>query len=95
MIIHDLVEGHRNQTFAIIHYEKLVSLEPEKIPIENLKDILSTNIINGLKKYGFSGILPFQSESIRSILKGNNSIISAQQVLAKQRHSSYQFYKKY
>ena len=77
VIIHDLVEGHRNQTFAIIHYEKLVSLEPEKIPIENLKDILSTKIIDGLKKYGFSGILPFQSESIRSILKGNNSIISA------------------
>jgi len=76
-IIHDLVEGHRNQTFAIIHYEKLVSLEPEKIPIENLKDVLSTKIIDGLKKYGFSGVLPFQSESIRSILKGNNSIISA------------------
>ena len=55
VIIHDLVEGHRNQTFAIIHYEKLVSLEPEKIPIENLKDILSTKIIDGLKKYGFSG----------------------------------------
>ncbi|MGB0642704.1 MAG: DEAD/DEAH box helicase, partial [Nitrosopumilus sp.] len=28
-------------------------------------------------KYGFSGVLPFQNESIRSILNGDNSIISA------------------
>ena len=77
IIIHELVEGHRNQTLAIIHYEKLLSLEPEKIPVENLKDILSTKIIEGLKKYGFSGVLPFQNESIRSILNGDNSIISA------------------
>ena len=76
-IIHDLVEGHRNQTLAIVHYEKLISLEPEKIPVESLDDILSQNIIEGLKKYGFSGFLPFQEESIRSILQGNNSIISA------------------
>ena len=76
-IIHELVEGHRNQTLAIIHYEKLLSLEPEKIPVENLKDVLSTKIIDGLKKYGFSGVLPFQNESIRSILNGDNSIISA------------------
>jgi len=77
IVIHDLVEGHRNQTLAIIHYEKLISLEPKKIPLENLNDILSKKIIAGLKKYGFSGLLPFQEESIRSILKGNNSIISA------------------
>jgi DEAD/DEAH box helicase domain-containing protein len=77
IIIHELVEGHRNEKLAIIHYEKLVSLEPETIPIEHLKDVLSTNIRKGLKKYGFSGVLPFQNESIRSILKGDNSIISA------------------
>ncbi|MBT6083075.1 MAG: DEAD/DEAH box helicase [Nitrosopumilus sp.] len=76
-IIRELVNGHKNQTLAIIHYEKLMALEPEKIPIENLKDVLSENIIEGLKKYGFTGVLPFQEESIRSILKGNNSIISA------------------
>ena len=77
IIIQELVEGHRNQTLAIIHYEKLLSLEPEKLPVENLKDVLSTKIIKGLKKYGFSGVLPFQNESIRSILNGDNSIISA------------------
>ena len=77
LIIHELVEGHRNKTIAIVHYEKLISLEPEKIPLENLSDILSNKIILGLKEYGFSGLLPFQEESIRSILKGNNSIITA------------------
>ena len=76
-ILHEIVEGHRNQSLAIIDYKKITTLEPEKIPIENLKDVLSENIIDGLKKYGFSGVLPFQNESIRSILKGNNSIISA------------------
>ena len=77
LIVHEIVEGHRNQSLAIIDYKKITTLEPEKIPIENLKDVLSENIIDGLKKYGFSGVLPFQNESIRSILKGNNSIISA------------------
>ena len=77
VIVHEIVEGHRNQSLAIIDYKKITTLEPEKIPIENLKDVLSENIIDGLKKYGFSGVLPFQNESIRSILKGNNSIISA------------------
>ncbi|MGH1568952.1 MAG: DEAD/DEAH box helicase, partial [Nitrosopumilus sp.] len=38
---------------------------------------MSENIIKGLEKYGFTGFLPFQEESIREILKGNNSIISA------------------
>ena len=77
MIIRELVNGHKNQTLAIIHYEKLMALEPEKTSIDNLSDVLSENIIEGLKKYGFTGVLPFQEESIRSILKGNNSIISA------------------
>jgi len=77
IIIRELVEGHRNQSLAIIDYKKIMSLEPEKIPIENLNDVLSENIIEGLKKYGFLGVLPFQNESIRSILKGDNSIISA------------------
>ena len=76
-IIHEIVQGHKDESLAIIHYEKLVSLEPEKIPIENLKDVLSENILQGLKKYGFTGLLPFQEEAIRSILKGNDSIISA------------------
>jgi DEAD/DEAH box helicase domain-containing protein len=77
IIVHEIVEGHRNQSLAIIDYKKITTLEPEKIPIENLNDVLSENIVEGLKKYGFLGVLPFQNESIRSILKGNNSIISA------------------
>jgi DEAD/DEAH box helicase domain-containing protein len=76
-IIHEIVQGHKDESLAIIHYEKLVSLEPEKIPIEHLSDVLSENILHGLKEYGFTGLLPFQEESIRSILHGNNSIITA------------------
>ncbi len=76
-IIHEIVQGHKDQSFTIIHYENMVSSEPEKIPLDQLSDILSENILTGLKEYGFKGFLPFQEESIRSILKGDNSIISA------------------
>ena len=76
-IINEIVQGHKDKSLAIIHYEKLMALEPEKNPIDNLDDVLSKNIISGLKKYGFSGVLPFQEESIRLILKGDNTIISA------------------
>ncbi len=76
-IIHEIVQGHKDESLAIIHYEKLVSLEPEKIPLENLGDVLSENILHGLKEYGFTGLLPFQEESIRSILDGDDSIITA------------------
>ena len=43
----------------------------------SLNDVLSENILKGITKYGFSGLLPFQEESVRSILNGDNSIISA------------------
>ena len=76
-IINEIVQGHKDKSLAIIHYEKLMALEPEKNPIDNLDDVLSKNIISGLKKYGFAGVLPFQEESIRLILKGDNTIISA------------------
>ena len=76
-IIRDIVQGHRDKSLAIIHYENLVSPEPEKIPLDHMSDVLSKNILDGLKECGFSGLLPFQEESIRSILKGDNSIISA------------------
>jgi DEAD/DEAH box helicase domain-containing protein len=36
VIVHEIVEGHRNQSLAIIDYKKITSLEPEKIPIESL-----------------------------------------------------------
>ena len=76
-IIREIIQGHKEESLALIHYQRLIAPEAEKIPIENLKDVLSENILNGLKKYGFTGFLPFQEESIREILKGNNSIISA------------------
>jgi len=76
-IIHEIVQGHKEESLGIIHYENMVSPEPEKIPVQSLKDVLSENILKGIEKYGFSGLLPFQEESVRSILKGNNSIISA------------------
>ncbi len=76
-IIQEIIQGHEEESLAIIHYENLIAIEPEKIPISNLKDVLSENILKGLKEYGFSGFLPFQEESIRSILRGENSIISA------------------
>lgn len=76
-IIREMVQGHKEKSLAIIHYERLIAPEAEKIPIETLKDVLSENIIKGLTKYGFTGLLPFQEESVRAILSGENSIISA------------------
>lgn len=76
-IIEKIVEGHTNETLGIIHYERRVAPEPEKIPIDELNVKLSKEIVSGLKKYGFSGLLPFQKESVESILKGENTIISA------------------
>ncbi|MHA7647406.1 DEAD/DEAH box helicase [Nitrosopumilus sp. S4] len=76
-IIREIIQGHKEESLAIVHYENMVSGEPEKIPTETLSDVLSENILKGIKKYGFTGLLAFQEESIRSILSGKNSIISA------------------
>lgn len=76
-IIREIIQGHKEESLALIHYERLIAPEAEKIPIESLNDILSENIIEGLKKYGFTGLLPFQEKSTRAILNGDNSIISA------------------
>jgi len=76
-IFEQIIQGHNEETLGIIHYERRIAPEPEKIPVEELKDVLSEKIILGLKKYGFSGLLPFQNESVYSILKGKNTIISA------------------
>lgn len=77
MIIRELVQGHKDETLGIVHYENVKAPEPEKIPIDGLKDVLSDDIINGIRKYGFSGFLPFQEQAIRSIINGDNCIISA------------------
>ena len=77
MIIRELVQGHKEETLGIVYYENVRSSEPEKIPIDILNDVLSDNILSGVKKYGFSGFLPFQEQSIRSIISGDNCIISA------------------
>ncbi len=76
-VIREIVQGHKDKSLAIIHYENMVSPEPKKIPLDHMSDVLSKDILGGLKACGFSGLLPFQEESIRSVLKGNNSIISA------------------
>ena len=76
-VLQEIIQGHKDESLAIIHYENLISAEPEKIPLDHMSDVLSKNILNGLNEYGFIGLLPFQEESIRSILKGEHSIISA------------------
>ena len=76
-IIHEIIQGHKEESLAIVHYENMVSPEPEKVPVESLNDVLSEKILMGIVKYGFTGLLPFQEESVRSILNGKNSIISA------------------
>ncbi len=77
LIVHEIIQGHKEKSLGIVHYENMTSPEPEKIPVESLNDVLSQKILDGIKKYGFSGLLPFQDESVRSILDGKNSIISA------------------
>ncbi len=77
LIIREIIKGHKEKSLALIHYERLVAPEAEKIPIEATSDVLSENIIQGLRQCGLTGLLPFQEESIRAILKGENSLISA------------------
>ena len=76
-IIDEIVDGHKEGDHAIIHYEHLTAPNPPTIPVEKLTDVLDETIIDGLKKYGFSGVLEFQNESVRTILSGKNTIISA------------------
>ncbi len=76
-IIYEMIQGHKEEVHGIIHYENRTSSEAEKIPLQTLEGVISKNILEGIAKQGFSGLLPFQEESIRSILKGNNTIISA------------------
>ena len=76
-IIHQILQGHKEESLALIHYENLASPEPDKVPVNCMDDVLSKSIVDGLKEYGFSGFLPFQAESIRLILQGRHLVISA------------------
>ena len=76
-IVDQIVEGHKEKDIGIIHYEHITAPDPPTIPVEELSDVLDQSIIKGLKEYGFSGVLEFQDESIRKILSGKNTIISA------------------
>ena len=76
-IIQEIIQGHKEESLGIVHYEYKSAPEPSTIPINTLDDVLSKQILDGVAKYGFSGFLDFQAESIRSILSGKNSIISA------------------
>ena len=76
-IIHEIVQGHKDESLALIHYENRVSSEPDKVPIDSMGSVLSKDILEGLRKYGFSGLLPFQAESICLILQGKHIVISA------------------
>ena len=76
-IINEIIDGHNAKQLGIIHYDRLTAPEPSTIPLEKLSDVLENQLLDGLKKYGFSGVLEFQNESIRTILSGKNVIISA------------------
>tara|TARA_Y100001936_G_scaffold176994_1_gene173608 strand:- start:126 stop:2747 length:2622 start_codon:yes stop_codon:yes gene_type:complete len=76
-IVDEIVKGHKEGQIGIIHYEYLKAPEPPTIPVDNLSDVLHPSIISGLKQYGFSGVLEFQDKSIRTIISGKNTIISA------------------
>ena len=49
-IMREIIQGHKEESLALIHYERLIAPEAEKIPIETLSDVLSENIIKGLTK---------------------------------------------
>ena len=76
-IVDQIVEGHKEKDIGIIHYEHITAPDPPTIPVEELSDVLDQSIIKGLNRYGFSGVLEFQNESIRTILSGKDTIISA------------------
>ena len=77
-IIAEILDGHYEENLGIIHYEHISSIEPQKIPIDSLKDILLPNIVLGISRYGFQdGFIPFQVQSIKNILDEKNVIISA------------------
>ena len=77
-IIEEIINGHKEKTLGIIHFEHFVCPEPIKTPLLHLDDLILPKILDGIAKYGLSdGFLPYQVDSIKKILEGKNVIISA------------------
>ena len=77
-VIEEILKGHEEENLSIVHFEHNVSLEPEKIPLESIKGMIMPEILKGIAKNDLKqGFLEYQIDSIKSILQGNNTIISA------------------
>ena len=76
-IIKKIIEGHNEKQLGIVHFETSQTPDPPVIQLEKLTDVLDDKLLQGLKKYGFSGILEFQEECTRAILDDKNTIMSA------------------
>ena len=77
-IIEEILNGHNEENLSIVHFEHKLSLEPEKIPLESLNGVIIPEILDGIAKNGLKqGFLEYQIDSIKSILQGKNTIISA------------------
>ena len=77
-ILEEILQGHYEKNLSIIHYEHLSSEEPAKEHLTNLRGLLFPQILDGITKNGLKdGFLKYQINSIKSILSGKNTIISA------------------
>lgn len=77
-VLAEILQGHREKNLSVIHYEHIVSEEPTKESLVNLQHLLFTPLLNGIEKNGLKdGLLEYQIDSIKSILSGKNTIISA------------------
>ena len=77
-IIDEIKDGQKEKKLAILYYEHDKQLSPPLQPLDELSSTLDPKILQGLRKYGFeNGLLTFQDDSIKAILSGKNTIISA------------------
>ena len=77
-ILDEIIQGHVEKNLSIIHFEHSKSNEPQKKSLLSLNGLVLPQIIKGISKNGLKdGLLYYQIESIKSILAGKNTIISA------------------